>query len=309
MNHREVEHDIVVAAPAAALYRLIADVSAWPRIFPPTICVDVLSRTETSERLRIWASANGEPKSWTSRRVLDPDALRIEFRQEVSTPPVASMSGTWIIEALSGNKSRVCLLHDYTAVDEAGLAWIDAAVDRNSLAELDALKTNVELAHGPEPLAFSFEDTVLVDGPAKDVYDFINEANLWSARLPHVAAVHLAEPTPGLQTLEMETRAADGSVHTTKSYRVTFPHHRIVYKQVTLPALLTVHTGCWTVAEQDDGVAVTSQHSVLLNPATITSILGAGATAADAATYVRNALSTNSRATLAHARQYAEAAR
>jgi aromatase len=308
MTQREVEHEIVVPAPAAGLYRLIADVANWPRIFPPTIFVDVVARTERDERIRIWATANGEPKTWTSRRVLDPDAMRIEFRQEVSTPPVAAMGGTWIIEPLSADESRVRLRHDYRAVDDDpdGLKWIDAAVDRNSRAELAALATNVTLAHAPERLAFSFEDTVQVNGRAADVYDFINEADLWSRRLPHVANVTLTEPSPGLQTLDMQTRAADGATHTTKSYRVTFPHRRIAYKQVTLPALLSVHTGCWTFQENEAGVAATSQHSVLLNPDAIAKVLGTSATAADAADYVRHALSTNSRATLDHARRYAE---
>ncbi|ARZ71624.1 aromatase/cyclase [Streptomyces sp. HU2014] len=305
---REVEHEITVSAPAAAVYRLIADVANWPRIFPPTIYVDHLEQGENTERIRIWATANGEPKNWTSRRTLDPEALRITFRQEVSTPPVATMGGTWIIEPLSEGTSRVRLLHDYTAVDEApeSLAWIDEAVDRNSRSELAALKSNVELAHAAEEVTFSFEDTVQINGSAKDVYDFINEAHLWSERLPHVATVRLEEDTPGLQSLEMDTRAKDGSTHTTKSYRVTFPSHKIAYKQVTLPALMTLHTGYWTFAENEDGVAASSQHTVTLNTENITKILGPDAGVAEARAYVHTALSTNSTATLNHAKAHAE---
>ncbi|MDG4862210.1 aromatase/cyclase [Streptomyces sp. T-3] len=306
---REVEHEISVSAPAQTVYRLIAEVANWPRIFPPTIYVDHVEEGEREERIRIWATANGEAKSWTSRRTLDPEGLRITFRQEVSTPPVASMGGTWVIEPLPDGGSRIRLLHDYRAIDDdpEGLKWIDEAVDRNSRSELAALKTNVELAHSAEELTFSFEDSVDVRGRAKDVYDFINEADRWSERLPHVATVRLDEDTPGLQTLEMDTRAKDGSVHTTKSYRVCFPHHKIAYKQVTLPALMTLHTGYWTFREGTDGVTTaSSQHTVVLNTANIERILGAGATVADARAYVHGALSTNSRATLGHAKDYAE---
>jgi aromatase len=312
MTTRQVEHEITVAAPAAAVYRLIAEVENWPRIFPPTIYVDHLERGEGEERIRIWATANAEAKNWSSRRTLDAENLRITFRQEVSTPPVAAMGGTWIIESLSGTSSRIRLLHDYRAIDDdpEGLKWIDEAVDRNSLSELAALKTNVELAHASAEITFSFEDTVRMDGSAKDAYDFINEAGLWSERLPHVASVRLEEDTPGLQTLEMDTRAKDGSTHTTKSYRVTFPHHRIAYKQVTLPALMALHTGYWTFTEDESGVAsASSQHTVVLNTANITKILGADATVADARAYVQGALSTNSRATLEHAKAYAETRR
>ncbi|WP_327137236.1 aromatase/cyclase [Streptomyces sp. NBC_01340] len=308
MTTREVEHEITIAAPAPAVYRLLAEVTNWPRIFPPTIHVDRVEHDGSQERIRIWATANGEAKNWTSRRELDPEALRITFRQEVTAPPVAAMGGTWIIEPLGENESRVRLLHDYRAIDDDphDLLWIDQAVDRNSRSELAALKKNVEFAHAAEEVTFSFEDTVHVDGSAKDVYAFINEANLWSERLPHVATVRLEEDTVGLQTLEMDTRAKDGSVHTTKSYRVTFPHQHIAYKQVTLPALMTLHTGHWTFTDTDQGVAATSQHTVTLNTDNITRVLGDTATVADARAYVHTALSTNSRATLTHAKAFAE---
>ncbi|MFG2418097.1 aromatase/cyclase [Streptomyces sp. NPDC048448] len=311
MTTREVEHEITIAAPAPAVYRLLAEVTNWPRIFPPTIHVDQVERNGSEERIRIWATAGGEAKNWTSRRELDPEGLRITFRQEIPAPPVAAMGGTWIIEPLGENASRVRLLHDYRAIDDDphDLLWIDQAVDRNSRSELAALKKNVEFAHAAEEVTFSFEDTVLVDGSAKDVYAFINEAHLWSERLPHVATVRLEETTPGLQTLEMDTRAKDGSVHTTKSYRVTFPHQHIAYKQVTLPALMTLHTGHWTFTDTDEGVAATSQHTVTLNTATIHTVLGPQATLTDARQYVHTALSTNSRATLTHAKAYAESRR
>ncbi|HWE90927.1 MAG TPA: aromatase/cyclase [Pseudonocardiaceae bacterium] len=310
-TERHVEHDIVISAPAADIYRLIADVASWPRIFPPTIYVDHVEKGERDERIHIWAVANGEPKDWTSRRVLDPDNRRIGFRQEVSSAPVAAMGGTWIVESLSDSESRVRLLHDYRAVDgdADALAWIDRAVDGNSRAELAALKTNIELAHRAEGLAFAFQDSVSVHGSAKDVFDFINDAQLWSSRLPHVASIRLDETRPGLQTLEMETRAQDGSTHVTKSYRVAFPHRKIAYKQVTLPALMSVHTGYWTVAETADAVVATSQHAVLLNTENIGRVLGAEATVADARDYVRGALSANSTATLGHAKAYAESMR
>ncbi|MFF2901043.1 aromatase/cyclase [Streptomyces sp. NPDC057966] len=308
MTTREVEHEITVGAPASAVYRLLAEVANWPRIFPPTIHVDQVERSGDEERIRIWATAGDEAKNWTSRRTLDPDGLRITFRQETSAPPVAAMGGAWIIEPLGERNSRVRLLHDYRAVDDdpAGLAWIDDAVDRNSRSELAALRTNVEAAHGAEDLTFSFTDSVTVAGGAKDLFDFVNEAGRWAERLPHVASVRLTEDTPGLQTLEMDTRAKDGSTHTTKSYRVTFPHHRIAYKQVTLPALLTLHTGIWTFEETEDGTVASSRHTVTLGPGNIAAVLGPGATTDDARKYVHTALSTNSLATLGHARAYAE---
>jgi len=305
---REVEHEISISAPATAVYQLIADVSNWPRIYPPTIHVDQLEAGDRDERIRIWATANGELKNWTSYRTLDPDRLRITFRQETSSPPVAVMTGTWVIEQVSAQESTVRLLHAFRAVadDPADLAWIEQAVDHNSRSELAGLKTNVELIEAAREATFSFADSVQIDGSAKDVYDFINDAGQWPQRLPHVDSVGFAEVTPGLQSLEMVTRAPNGSQHTTKSYRVCFPNQRITYKQVTMPALMSLHTGCWTFEENDNGVRACSQHTVVLKTENITKILGPDATIADAREHVQNALSSNSRATLGFAKEYAE---
>lgn len=307
---REMEHEITVNAPAETVYRLIADVENWPRIFPPTVFVDQVERSGQVERIRIWATANGHVKNWTSRRELDPDRLRIRFRQEMSTPPVAAMGGAWLIEPVSAIESRVRLLHDYTADGPANLNWIDQAVDTNSRSELAALKANAELAYGSgEELTVAFADTVRIAGAAKDVYDFLNEAQHWDERLPHVARVSLIEESPGLQVLEMDTRTKDGSIHTTKSVRVCFPHYKIVYKQITLPALMTLHTGYWLLEETDEGVTASAQHTVVINTGNITKILGAGAGVGQAREFVRNALSANSSATLGYAKEYAESRR
>jgi len=306
---REVEHAITVHAPAADVYRMLADVENWPRLFPPSVYVEHLERDGNTERIRIWATANGETKSWTSRRLLDPDALTITFRQEVSAPPVAEMSGTWTVEPTGERETTLRLRHQYRAVDDdpTGLAWIDRAVDANSLAELPSLKTNVEQATSAAELTLSFSDTLWIDGSARDVYDFVNDADRWPERLPHVAAVRLTEQTPGLQTLRMDTVTKDGSPHTTESIRVCFPHHKIAYKQTTLPALMSVHTGYW-LFEQHPGhrVLATSQHTVVLNQDKIGQVLGADADVARARDFVRTALSTNSSATLGHAKEYAE---
>ncbi|MFB4424425.1 aromatase/cyclase [Streptomyces sp. QL37] len=309
---REVEHEITVRAPAEDVYRLLAEVENWPRLFPPSVYVDYAEKNGNEERIRIWATANGEAKHWTSRRELDPEGRRITFWQEVSAPPVARMSGTWIIEPQGPEQTRVRLLHTYRAIDDdpEGLAWIDRAVDRNSRAELPALKENLELASLSADLTLSFEDTVRIDGSAKDVFAFINEAQLWTERLPHVHDVTLTESTPGVQTLRMDTVAKDGSTHTTESVRVCFPDHRIAYKQTTLPALMKLHTGYWQFSEGDDGVTTaTSQHTVTVDVENIAKVLGPAAGVAEARAFLREALGTNSRATLGHAKAFAEARR
>ena len=89
-----------------------------------------------------------------------------------------------------------------------------------------------------------------------------------------------------------------------------FPHHRIVYKQITLPALMTLHTGYWTFAEDDDGVAATSQHTVVINTGEHhRGPRARGRASPTPGSSCANALSANSRATLGHAKDYAESRR
>ncbi|WP_040797404.1 aromatase/cyclase [Nocardia higoensis] len=308
---REVEHAITVAAPPSEVYRLLAEVENWPRLFPPSVYVTRLEFEGNEERIQIWATANGEVKTWISRRVLDPEALRITFWQEVSAPPVAHMSGTWIIEP-HGEGTHLRLLHSYSAIDDdpEGLAWIEKAVDDNSKAELPGLEAAVESAVRTTELTLSFVDSVEIDGAADDVYDFVDQADRWSERLPHVAAVELTETTPGVQTLRLETRTKDGSTHTTESVRVCFPRRRIAYKQTTLPALLDLHTGYWEFEENAEGVTTaSSQHTVIIKAERITEILGPDAGVPEARAFLREALGGNSRATLNHAKNHAEARR
>lgn len=309
-NVQYVEHEITVSAPADRVYELIADVQNWPQLFGPTVHAECVARDGQSEQIRIWATANGTVKTWTSRRQHDPGAMTIGFRQERSQHPVGGMGGTWTIEPRAGGKCHVRLAHDYFAAtgEPADLDWIAKAVDRNSTEELHALKSAAEADSSGALLTFA--DTVDVDGAAADVFDFINDAQLWEERLPHVLRVSLQEDGPGLQVLEMDTRAGDGSVHTTKSVRVCEPHHRIVYKQIVLPGLLTLHTGRWLIAERAPSrVSVTSEHTVRIDESRIAGILGDDANLASAQAFVRGALSGNSLATLKHAKSYAESAR
>ncbi|MGW6984323.1 aromatase/cyclase [Streptomyces sp. NPDC054932] len=303
----EVEHEITIAAPAKAVYQLLLEVENWPQMFPPSVHVERLEVNGEHERIRIWATANGEAKTWTSRRRLLPADGRIDFRQEVSSPPVAAMGGAWIVEARGDERCRVRLLHDYRAVDDdpTALEWIAAAVDRNSHAELEALRAHAETGPDAPGTPMSFEDATQIAGRAQDVFDFIDEAHLWDRRLPHVARVKL-QGEDGLQLLEMDTRAPDGTLHTTRSVRVCLPPGRIVYKQTGLPALLTLHTGQWRFEENAEGVLATSQHTVVINEAAITAVLGEGAGIDEARSAVRKALGTNSLSTLAHAKAHAE---
>ncbi|MEV4659276.1 aromatase/cyclase [Micromonospora sp. NPDC049301] len=305
------EHTSVVPGSPDLVYELVADVRRWPAVFGPTVHVEHLGHQGRQERFQLWALVNGEVKTWTSRRVLEPDAGRIRFEQERSQPPVASMGGEWLFQALPGERTKVVLRHHFTAVDDdpAAVAWVREALHRNSPAELGALARIAELGEPLEDVVFSFEDTVEIPGAVADAYEFVDRADRWAERLPHVRRVALTEEVPGVQTLEMETVTAEGAAHTTRSVRVCRAPELVAYKQLVPPTLLLGHSGTWSFTERAGDAVVTARHTVAMNPGAVAETLGAGTSLADASAYVRAALGGNSRATLARAGEFAAARR
>ncbi|MFJ9646100.1 aromatase/cyclase [Streptomyces sp. NPDC101206] len=303
-------HEVSLAAPAGVVHGLVADAAKWPLYFPPNVHVEQIESDGSRERLRMWATANGQVKSWTSRRTLDPARHRIDFRQEVPAAPLESMGGSWIIEPRGTDACRLVLLHDFTVAgdDADDVAWVERATDTNSRAELDTVKRLAEGFGRLDDLELSFEDSVRVDAPAELVYEFLHRVQDWPERIPHVSRLDVTEPEPGVQVMSMDTLTADGRSHTTESVRVCFPQaRRIVYKQTATPLLMAAHTGEWSLTEDATGLTVTSQHSVILREENITAVLGADATVADCRRYVREALGRNSTATLDLAKAHAEA--
>ncbi|MFF8716470.1 aromatase/cyclase [Streptomyces sp. NPDC015184] len=304
-------HSVEVAAPAGVVYGMISNAVQWPLFFPPNVHVERLEFDGRDERLRMWAVANGQVRSWLSRRVQDPEARRIDFRQQHPQAPVESMNGSWTVRERPGGTSLLTLLHDFTVIDDRpeDVSWTQRAVDTNSTAELAQLKHLAERWTRLDELVLSFEDAVRVKGPAELVYDFLYRVGDWPELVPHVARLDLTEDAPGVQVMAMDTRTADGATHTTESVRICFPHAgRIVYKQTRTPALMEAHTGEWSVLPDESGVTVISQHNVVLREEAVERVLGEGADLARVRRHVREALGRNSTATLNLAKRHAESA-
>ncbi|MBT2388389.1 aromatase/cyclase [Streptomyces sp. ISL-1] len=310
MSNTEVTHRIDVAASADAVYRIVADVSLWPLYFPPTVRAERVAGDDSDERIRIWAVANGDLRTWESRRRLDPAAHRVRFEQTRPAAPVAAMGGEWSVQERGDGTCTVVLDHHYRATgdDPAALARIAQAVETNSVSELSHLRRAAERGDAEKELLLDFSDTDVIAGSLGDTYDFIYDAAKWPDRIPHVVRMDLREDVSGLQYMEMDTRAPDGSVHTTVSGRVCTPQRRIVYKQTKLPPVLQAHNGEWLFEDAPDGtVKVTSRHQVILDPQAIAALPEPPASLEAARAAVRNSLGSNSRATLARARAFVEA--
>ncbi|MEV0358730.1 aromatase/cyclase [Nocardia sp. NPDC050697] len=302
-------HTVNVAAPAAALYAVIADAERWPVVFPPTVHVRRAAAGGDDEFLDLWAHAPGTVKSWRSRRELDPERRTVHFRQLVSAPPVASMSGIWRVETHPDGTATVILDHTYTAQDDdpEHVAWIERAIDAYSEQELAAVAAAARAAADGSVATFTFADSIEIAAPAQPIFDFLYRADLWPQRLPHVSRVALSY-LDETQVLEMDTVTGTGEAHTTRSHRVRSGPFELAYKQDVLPAGFLGHHGRWTLAESGGSTVATSHHTARVDVEALRARLGA-ADRADVERRVRAALGGNSIRTLEAARDFAEAKR
>ncbi|MCE0445510.1 aromatase/cyclase [Streptomyces tricolor] len=303
-------HRIEVAAPAKAVYRDRRRSGPAAAVLPPTVRAERTGGDGTEERIRIWALANGDLRTWESRRRLDPVTFRIEFEQIQPREPVAAMGGTWRITERGDGGCTVELDHFYRAVDGDPVAHerITRAVDTNSRSELEHPRRAAERGDAGAGAAVRLRrhrDHHRLD---RGAYAFIYEASRWPERLPHVARIELREEETGLQFMEMDTRSPGRLA----------AHHgvRPGLRAAAADHLQADHSAAGAPGAQR-GVAVRGGPGghregsprtikVLLDPAGIEALPHPPATLADARQAVRHALGSNSRATMARAREFAQ---
>jgi aromatase len=294
---RTARKTVRVAAPPRQVYQLIADTARWPQLFEPTVHVEHLGGSGTTERVRLWELIDNDVRCGESQRELNPRRLQVRFRREETQHPVASMGGLWLVVP-KGSGSLVALDHYYRVVDDdpADTRWLAEVVDRTGEAMLSALRENAERVEPLEALLMSCTDSVDIGGDPRDVYDFLARAQDWPQRLPHVDRVLMNEDVPDIQHLESDVRLPNGSVHTTSMVRVCVPQTRIVYKYVKPPWIMRAHTGSFTIATLPHGVRATAEHTVLLRQESTKDT-------------VRQVLRELSLAALGRAKEFAEARR
>ncbi|GAB2943017.1 aromatase/cyclase [Nonomuraea fastidiosa] len=305
-DKHEVEHRGTAHAPAKTVYGLLADLTVWPRIFPPIVHVEYLERTAERERARIWLHGGEDVRQWVALRTLAPESLSVFYRQEVAQHPVADMGGGWIVEPDGPERSLVRLLHDYRPVSEDAVAWIDEVLDDNSTAELAALLAAADLEPRASDVLLELRDIVHVAGPAQAVYDFLYDGGRWHEHFEHIARSEVRPAGEEAHILELESPDKDGHPHTTRQVRIGVPGRKVVYKQLVIPPLASGHTGEWSIEEREDGVEVTARQTIVIREEGIADVLGPQVSLAEARAWIERALGGNARLILQRAKAHVE---
>jgi aromatase len=150
------EHTVTVDAPLNIVWDVLVDVEGYARVFPPTQEAKILEQSATHQIVRLVVDVSGVIQSWISRRDIDNERHVIGYRQLEMAPLMGHMSGEWRALALSDGRTQLVLTHDFKPRDPvdgkvAGQytyaeaeKLLKAAVERNSVADLGAVKAEAE---------------------------------------------------------------------------------------------------------------------------------------------------------------------
>lgn len=140
---KKLIHECIVDCKPEDVFKICIEVEKWPEIFPPCHATKVLEQSDSHIEFQITADVNdGNTATWVSRRLYDKKDMNISFEQTKVIPPLKSMKGEWSFDQI-GDKTNVKLVHIYEADDEHH-EMIQRVLDRNSNAELNAIKEYVE---------------------------------------------------------------------------------------------------------------------------------------------------------------------
>ncbi|MEV4517946.1 aromatase/cyclase [Dactylosporangium sp. NPDC049525] len=145
------EHTVTVEAPADVVYAVLADIGGYAKLFPPTESSTLLEESDTHQIARLVVDVSGQLQSWVTRRDLDREHRVIAYRQLENAPMIQFMGGEWRALPLDDRRTQLVITHDFAArptdavpSQEKATELLRAAVDRNSHADLDAVRQEAE---------------------------------------------------------------------------------------------------------------------------------------------------------------------
>lgn len=150
------EHCVSIEAPVDTVYDVLADVEGYANLFPPTQSSTLLEQGPDYQVAQLVVNVSGQIQTWTSRRDLDATRKTIRYRQLETAPLVESMGGEWRCFPLGEDRTQLVITHDFAPrvakdglllgkyTNEQAEEMVKAAVERNSVADLEAVKSEAE---------------------------------------------------------------------------------------------------------------------------------------------------------------------
>ncbi|GAA3192055.1 hypothetical protein GCM10010468_00700 [Actinocorallia longicatena] len=145
------EHTVTVEAPADVVYAVLEDIEGYADLFPPTESSTMLEQTDAYQIARLVVDVSGQIQSWVTRRDLYPERRTIAYRQLENAAMIEFMGGEWRALPLGDRRTQLVITHDFAArpteavpSQEQATELLRAAVDRNSHADLDAVRAESE---------------------------------------------------------------------------------------------------------------------------------------------------------------------
>lgn len=151
------EHTLTIDSPPDLVYEVLADIEGYARLFPPTESAKVLESGDGYEVARLVVDVSGQLQTWVTRREFEPRRRVITYRQLETAALVDEMQGEWRSLDLGDGRTQLVLTHEFRArqavgdekvagrfTTEEADALLQQAVERNSHADLGAVKTECE---------------------------------------------------------------------------------------------------------------------------------------------------------------------
>ncbi|MGW2524609.1 aromatase/cyclase [Streptomyces sp. NPDC001617] len=305
-TQQRVDHSMSINADFETVFDLVADVERWPQFHLSSVHAQVVHANEKGELVQHWSLAGDcAVRTWRTVRRTDRPGRRITFTYMDVDAPATGIRGEWVFTELAQNRTRVELHHVVEAPADADLGPLLDRINLDSEEHLATLRDTAERRAELDELVVSFTDPLFIAGSVEDAYDYLYRADLWPERIPHVVGLAMTEDVPNVQFFDMDTKGPDGSTHTVRSVRICLPPNLIVYKQISLPAMLDAHTGHWRFTEAPEGVVAEARHTSTIKRSALP-LLGGATTIGEARRYLRRLLSGNSMSNLRLAKTFAE---
>ncbi|MFJ8308131.1 MULTISPECIES: SRPBCC family protein [unclassified Streptomyces] len=229
---------IDIDAPADSVYRALTDVADWPLLYPWIAHTELVSQDGQDDEVKFWAvrpGPEGGLRIWTSRRTLDPVALRMDFVQQGSVGPIKELGGTWDFLPRPDGGCRVVSGHWFTT--DADPQETAGELDRHGGLQMRTLKSKTEQPGSLTSDVIRVEDSAVLPGS--------------------VASVH-ARLLAALPQRDGDESAWFGSQDGTPAVQIEHAGHTLVQKPLTAPAPADLYRRRWRLTEVPGGVLVTA---------------------------------------------------